>query len=65
MVWLLSSSMPDRYIDCVDVVEEEAIQSTRQDELSKVEKENAQLKHSLNRLETGYSDLNEKLSGTH
>ena len=63
MGWRLSSSMPDRYIDRIGVVEEKAMQSIRQDEFSKAEIENHQLKQSLNRLEAGYSDLNDKLSG--
>ena len=47
MGWAMSSDMPDRYIDRTGVVEEEAIQAIRGDELSKVEKENTELKIAL------------------
>ncbi len=47
--WRLSSGMPDQYIDRVGVVEDEAIQSIRKDELSKAEAENAELRISLAR----------------
>ena len=61
MGWAMSSNMPDRYIDRAGVVEEEAIQSIRGDDLSKVERENLQLKSTLKRLETQANELAEKL----
>jgi len=61
MGWAMSSDMPDRYIDRTGLFEEEAIQSIRGDELSKVERENSELKTALNRLETQYTSLHEKV----
>ncbi len=59
--WAMASDQPDRYIDRVGVVEEEAIQSIRGDELSRVEKENLQLKGTLDRLEAQCNQLQERL----
>ena len=53
--------MPDRYIDRVGVVEEEAIQSIRGDELSRAEVENRQLKAALGRLEAQQSEVRAEL----
>jgi integrase len=61
MGWAMSSDMPDRYIDRLGVVEEEAIQSIREDELSKVERENQDLKRALERLEGQQHELREQL----
>ena len=62
MGWAMSSDMPDRYIDRTGVVEEEAIQSIRGDELSKVESENNDLKMALKRLEVQSNQLQEKMA---
>lgn len=62
MGWAMSSNMPDRYIDRVGVVEEDAIQSIRGDDLSGVSRENEELKGTLQRLEARYSEMQEKLA---
>ena len=51
MGWAMNSDMPDRYIDRTGVVEEEAIQAIRGDELNKVEKEITELTMASQRLE--------------
>lgn len=61
MGWAMSSDMPDRYIDRTGLVEGEAIEAIRGDELSKVERENSGLKVNLQRLEAQYGELQERL----
>jgi len=61
MGWAMSSDMPDRYIDRLGIVEEEAIQSIRGDELTKVERENVQLKATLQRLEAQQNEMRHQL----
>lgn len=61
MGWAMSSDMPDRYIDRLGVVEEEAIQSIRGDELTKVGHENVQLRSALGRLEAQQQELQSAL----
>jgi hypothetical protein len=61
MGWAMSSDMPDRYIDRTGVVEHEAIEAIRGDDLTKVERENSDLKISLKRLEAQSNELKEKL----
>ena len=58
----MSSDMPDRYINRTGVVELEAIESIRGDELSKVERDNKELTLTLTRLEGQYNELQEKLA---
>jgi site-specific recombinase XerD len=60
MGWAMSSDMPDRYIDRLGLVEEEAIASIREDELSKAERENVELKRVLQRLEGEQQELREQ-----
>lgn len=62
MGWSMSSSMPDRYIDRAGVVEEEAIQAIRADELGKAERENHELRMALRRLEAKYSAMHHELA---
>jgi site-specific recombinase XerD len=61
MGWAMSSDMPDRYIDRTGVVEHEAIEAIRGDDLNKVERENSELKSTLKRLETQSNELRERL----
>jgi len=61
MGWAMSSDMPDRYIDRTGVVEEEAIQGIRGDELGKVSRENSELRTALKRLEAQSNEMRERL----
>ena len=61
MGWAMSSDMPDRYIDRTGVVEQEAIEAIRGDDLSKVERENSELRIALKRLEAQSNELKERL----
>lgn len=59
--WAMSSDMPDRYIDRTGVVEEEAIQAIREDDLTKAERENNELRATLKRLEAQSNEMKEQL----
>lgn len=61
MGWAMSSDMPDRYINRVGVVEEDAIASIRGDGLSQATQENQELKLAVSRLESQCNSLQEQL----
>ena len=55
--WTMASNMVNRYLDREGILEEETAEAVKQDEISKVEKYNSNLREELNHLKEDYEFL--------